>query len=273
MAELLITPENCEAVCGAGRATFEFGGHVRMLNANACPMRSRLMFAKAVDQAFLIPREQWPDLIARKDREKSWIDDMVADLGVPAKDQDGLGYCHGYGPVTVLEIARAIAGLPYVELSAESVAGRVVGWRNKGGDPEEDLEVIAKYGACAASFMDKPNSITPSRWQKDWEENALLHRAEEFITGVDGQRWDFAVTCALRNIPTSPWFNWWSHCISGSYRVRYDVKTKKVQIKNRNNWGPSWGENGFGWFSEGTHRGGGTPTGILAIRVATPSEN
>jgi len=274
MPELIITPDNCEAVCGAGQATFDFGGHRRILNANDHPIGSKgLMFARPILEAVeLIPREQWPDLIAQKDREKSWLDDIVADLNLPCKDQNGLGYCHGYGPTTALEVARAIAGLPYVELSAESVAGRVTNWRNEGGDPEEDLQVIAQYGSCAAALMDKAHSISPSRWKSDWEKNALLHRAEEFLSGMS-KLWDVAATCALRNIPTSPWFNWWSHCISGSYRLRYDPKTKTVQRKDRNNWGASWGENGFCWFSEGSGKGGGTPSGIVAVRVATPSEN
>jgi hypothetical protein len=121
--------------------------------------------------------------------------------------------------------------------------------------------------------MDRPNSISPSRWNPDWQKDATKHKAEEFLRGISGKRWVFAGTCALRNIPTSPWYNWWSHCISGSYRLRYDPKTRKVQRKDRNNWGGDWGDNGFCWFSEGTSKGGGTPSGIVAIRVATPSES
>jgi hypothetical protein len=118
--------------------------------------------------------------------------------------------------------------------------------------------------------MDRPNSISHKRWKAGWEANARLHRAEEFIRGVEQKMWQFAGTCALRSIPTSPWFNWWGHCISGSYRLRYNPKTKRVQRKDRNNWGMDWGDRGYCWFDEGTGRGGGTPSGIIAVRVATP---
>jgi hypothetical protein len=272
MADFLITPENCEELCGAGLPTFEFGGHTRIMNANQFPMGSTMMFSTPYAEADLIPVEQWPDLISQKDREKSWLDDIVDDLGIPCKDQDGLGYCHGYGPVTCVEVARAVAGLPYVNLSAESVAGRVTGWRNQGGDPEQDLEVLAKYGCCEASFMDRPNSISPSRWKAGWEQNALLHKAEEFLSGIRDKMWEVAGTAALRSQPTSPWYDWWSHCISGSYRLKYDPKTKLFFRKDRNNWGMSYGDRGYLWLGKGTGRGQGTPSGIIVVRIPTPSE-
>lgn len=269
---LIITSQNVDQWCGPeGAGYFQFGGHVRMLNANKRPLGSSgVNAAKSMADSFeIIPEEEWPDLIAQKDREKSWLDDIIT--GLKCKDQDGLGYCHGYGPVTCMEVMRWVAGLPYVELSAESVAGRVTGWQNEGGDPKEDLDVLVRYGACEASFMDQANSINPNRWESGWQENALKYRAEEVFTQLDGDLWLMAGTCALRNIPTSPWFNWWGHCISGSYRLSYDAKTKVIRRKDRNNWGMSWGEDGYCWFEKGSQRSGGTPSGLVAIRCATPT--
>jgi hypothetical protein len=271
MPELFITEQNCVELCGAGHDLFNFGGHVRMLNANQHPMGSVMMFSQPMTEADLIPEEEWPDLIAQKDRERSWLDDMVEDLGIPCKDQNGLGYCHGYGPVTALEVMRAVGGFPYVDLSAESIAGRVTNWTNNGGDPEEDLSMLAKYGACPASFMDKPNSIRPKQWKAGWEEAALEYKAEEFVSGIQDKMWQFAGTCALRNICTSPWYNWWGHCISGSYRLR-NVKGE-IWRKDRNNWGMSYGDRGYLWLKRGTNKGGGTPSGIVAVRVPTPLWN
>jgi hypothetical protein len=273
MISFTITAANVDKWCGqAGSGEFDFGGHRRVLNANRFPLGSnRIMFAKPMAESIeIIPEEQWPDLISMKDRCHSWLHDRVCDL--PCKDQNGLGYCHGYGPVTCMEVMREVAGLPYVELSAESVAGRVTRWRNEGGDPEEDLQALVEHGACLASYMDKPHSISPSRWMDGWEENAKLHRAEEVYSQIAGDLWLIAGTCALRNIATSPWFDWWGHCISGSYRLKYDVKTKKIYRLDRNNWGMSWGENGYCWFEKGRGRSQGTPSGIVAVRVATPSE-
>lgn len=273
MSDCIITPDNVDRLCGPEGATvFDWGGHTRILNANKKPLfSSGLMFAKPLSEAIdIIPEEQWPDLIADKDRKHDWLDDIIGDL--PCKDQNGLGYCHGYGPVTALEVMRARHGLPYVELSAESVAGIVTGWSNEGGDPDEDLKVLCERGACAASYMDRPNSISEKRWKDGWQQNALLHKSEEAFGGIDGDLWVIAGTAALRNQCTSPWFNWWSHCISGSYRLRYDAKTKTVYRKDRNNWGMEWGDKGYCWFSKGSRRSQGTPSGLVVVRVPTPSE-
>lgn len=274
MVAFTLTQSNVDRWCGHPDAeTFDFGGHRRVLNANKHPIGSKgLCYASPMADSFeIIPEEQWPDLISMKDRDHSWLEDRIGDL--PCKDQDGLGYCHGYGPVTCLEVMRKVAGYPYVELSGESVAGRVVNWRNQGGDPEEDLQVLVQYGACEASFMDEPHSISPQRWQDNWEQNALLYRAEEVFTQLDGDLWLLAGTCALRNIVTSPWYDWWGHCISGSYRLKYDVKTRTFYRLDRNNWGMSWGDRGYCWLEKGTRRGQGTPSGLVAIRVATPTES
>lgn len=263
-----ITPDNAEQLTGAGYDSFVFGGHMRMLNANKFAGTALTMYSSPMAEADLIPEEQWPDLIADKDRAKSWLYDIVLDQKIPCKDQDGLGFCHGYGPVTCLEVMRCFAGFPYKNLSAESVAGRVTGWSNRGGDPEEDLEVLAKYGACEAAFMDRPNSISPARWKAGWEQNALLYRATEFLSGIRSKMWEVAGTAALRSQATSPWFNWWSHCISGSYKLKYDAATKTIWRMDRNNWGADWGDDGFCWFRKGTSKGLGTPSGILVLQVA-----
>lgn len=273
MAELVITAENAAEMCGAGQETFEWGGHRRILNAN--PMFAhqdgRLMFAKPAADFELIPREQWPDLISQKDREKSWLKNICDDLNIPVKDQDGLGYCWVYGNGAALEVLRAVHGLPYIELAPESVGGPINGWRNEGGMPDEALEYIVQNGMCPQSYLDRANSLSPSRWKDGWKAAALLFRAVEYIGSVASKLWDFACTCALRNIPTVPWFNWWSHCISGSYQLRV-TSGGIIEILNRNNWGKGWGDNGYGWFREGSGNGGGTPSGICAPRVVMPTE-
>jgi hypothetical protein len=271
MVAFTLTPENVDRWCGpAGVATFDFAGHRRILNASSFPMGSKgIQAAKPLaDSLEIIPEEQWSDLISMKDRDKSWLQDRIDDLA--CKDQDGLGYCHGYGPVTCLEVMRKVAGLPYVELSAESVAGRVTGWRNEGGDPEEDLDVLVQYGACEAAYMDRANSISPSRWEDGWEQNALNYRAAETFMQLSGDLWLIAGTCALRNIVTSPWFDWWGHCISGSYRLKNE--NGKIYRLDRNNWGMEWGDKGYCWMAKGRGRGQGTPSGLVAVRVATPFE-
>lgn len=269
----LITPDNAESLLGAGHSYINFGGHVRWLNANDHPMGSSgaMMATPIEDVLELIPEEQWPDLISQKDREKSWAVDLCDGLDIPCKDQDGLGFCHAYGPVTDLEVNYAQIHGRKIVLSAESVGGYVTGWRNQGADPEEDLRVMMRYGVAEESFMDKPNSLQPDRWKTGWQENALTHRVVEAWMGLSTNLWQVAGTLALRSMVASTWFNWWSHCISDCYRLRYNAQTKQVERLARNNWGMSFGDRGYLWMAKGTGRGGGTPSGILAVRFPTVS--
>lgn len=270
MSELFLTEETAEAITGCGRETFEFDGHVRVMNARSSQgfVFGGLQMGAPIDDSYLIPREAWPDLIADKDREQSWLDDMVQALDIPTEDQDGLSWCHGFGPVAATEIAEAVAGNPFVKLSGESVAGRVANWNpNRGGDPEEDLQVLVKYGACPADFLDKPFSSNPKNWRDGWEQEALKHTVREYYIPTV-KRWDYACTAALRNHPTSPWFDWWSHCISGSYRLKNEKGT--IWRKERNNWGPKFGDNGFLWMAEGTRKGQGTPSGLVIVQCGSP---
>jgi len=263
-----ITPENCDYYCGAGLRQFEFDGHTRVLNANDFPFGSRRMGADIDWNQFIIPMAKWPELIAKKDKAYSWLDDLVGSFQIPCTDQNGLSWCHGWGTTTAYEVASAAAGNRYVELAPESVAGRVVNWNpDEGADPEDDMRVLQQYGACARSFLDKPWSTNPKSWKSGWEADAATHKALGYAIPTD-KLWEVAGTCALKNIATSTWYNWWGHCISGSYRLKNE--NGKIYRKDRNNWGAKWGDNGFCWFEEGDGKGQGTPSGLAVVWVTTP---
>lgn len=269
MTAPLITAQNVDALCGKpGAAYHEFGGHRRILNAVFEPGCDGVMYSRPFRASDLIPREEWPDRIAQKDREKSWPDDLMREMGVDPKDQDGTRLCHGYCVAAGMEEAYAIQGVRK-KLSAESITGRMNGWKNAGGDPEKDLDVAIRLGACEESFMDRPYSLSHKLWKEGWEENALLHRVVEFERGF-AKRFDVEMTCALNNWPCPKWLAWWRHAFLGGLRGRRNPKTKRYEIMCLNNWGSDWGDNGRAWFEEGTKRGQGTPTGIVVVRVVTP---
>ncbi len=281
MSELFITPENCEYYTGAGQREYSFDGQPRILNAMPQEMideiraereiRGVSLVSRPFEDAFpLIPRDEWVDRIREKDANGSWLRNINDLMGVPCLDQNSLGFCHAYGTVGAAMTSRAIAGLPTIILSPESVGGRVTGWRNRGANPDDDLEVLVKYGACRMDMMDKVHSLDPDRWQRDWEQDALNHAAVEVFHLSRERMFDELMTCALLNIPTGVWFNWWGHHVQGPLAARH--QESKFWLCNRNSWGTSYGENGYFWMQEGIGRGQATASGAHAIRVMKPSE-
>lgn len=210
---------------------------------------------------FLIPRSEWPDRIRQKDAEKSWLEDIVRGV-IPCDDQGPLGFCHAYGTKIAGECCRLVQNQPYVRLSAESVGGPVTNWRNRGADPADDLAQFMQYGACPQSFMDEAHSLRPSRWKDGWEKAATQYRATEVWDLRSGKKaFDFIVTCALLGLPTACGYSWWSHFVSGPYRV-LDLDRGKFAVRNRNQWGPEYGDDGFFDLAEGK----GTPDWAFCVR-------
>ncbi len=212
-----------------------------------------------MDRADLIPRDQWDDIIAQKDEEKSWLEDLVRYHEIPCSDQKSTNYCHAFSTVDAMVAARAKAGHPYARLSAMSIGGPITGWRNKGAWPEDDLMRAVEYGACPYSYQDSEFSFRPKSWTPGWEKAAEDYQVDEWLDGlIPGKSFDALVTFALRSIPACVGYKWWSHAISAAYRVK-KLDNGKYAVLNRNNWGMDYGDVGFLWMEEGTRRSQGTP--------------
>lgn len=244
-----------------------FNGHWRILNMRAtkyrpgeCPWIPKASFEP-------IPRERWPDLIAQKDEEKSWLEDLVRAKGIDCGDQDGLPYCHAYGCRDAAIVARALANHGYVDLSGESIGGPVTNWQRRGAYPEDDMKQLSKYGACPASMMNAPWSLRPDKWDPEWEQARLNYRAYEWEDlRVGGPSFDMAATAALLGKACCSGFSWWSHFFSGPYRLYRDGN--RYVLRYRNTWGMSYGDKGFMDHAEGR----GTPTWAYAVRAMTPQD-
>ncbi len=212
----------------------------------------------AMDPSDLIPRDQWPDLIAQKDEERSWLGDVVRFKQHPCVDQKSTNYCHAFSTVQAIQDKRCVQGHPYLRLSSMSIGGPITGWRNKGEWPENDLMQAVKYGACPFSYQDSEWSFNPRRWKKGWEKAAEDYQVDEWTDGmIPGKAFDAMVTFALRGIPCMCSAKWWSHAFNGGYAVRRESGGGYSALF-RNTWGSDYKDDGFFWMREGTRKGQGT---------------
>jgi hypothetical protein len=213
----------------------------------------------------LIPESEWDEHIERKNESDSWLKNSMDEI--PCLDQNGLGYCHAYCTVTAMMAKRAQQNHPFVLLNAESIGGPITGWRNRGAHPEDDLDQAVEFGACPQSMVDRQHSISPSRWDSRWTTERDKYRISEWWDGeLPGLSWEAAVTFTLLNIPFFSGHAWWSHAITGGFRLR--KKNGIYQIEFLNSWGDDYGENGYFWMGEDK----GTPDiGLFGVRSVVAS--
>jgi hypothetical protein len=214
----------------------------------------------------LIPRSEWPDRIKEKDQNHSWLyDKLVTDraaAGLPTltTDQDGLNYCWAYAAVSAAATQRVLQGEPYVKLSSESVGGPIANWRNVGGWPEDALQQLIGVGACEEALMDKPNSLSPNRWQPTWKANCVNYRATE-VMDLDvpgGKTFDACATACFLDYMATVTYDWWGHAVRGFVKLGFSGRVFTCTVWN--NWGT---DTEFPEFSESK----GTPEGgCFAIR-------
>lgn len=195
------------------------------------------------DSYTVIPRDQWPSLI--KQGQGTFLSDLIKKAKIPSKDQDGLNYCWAFASTSTAEVCFAVQGQAYEELSAESVGGPVVNWRNVGGYGTDALDQLTSTGACAASFMDAPNSLRPSRWKSGWEADCANHKITNSWASVD--TFDEVITALLLRMPVSIGLDWWRHQVLLTDPHIFD--TGKFGVVMRNSWGENWPSAGAGGWS------------------------
>ena len=215
----------------------------------------------------LVPRSEWPDRI--KAGQGSEIYDALVANKIKSKDQNGLNYCWVFGSVRALELCRVLEGLPHVELSPESVGGPATNWRNVGGYASEAFDQIQNYGACEASYLDKPCSLKPNRWKTGWEANAKTHEVVDWynVDGSDGPMFEEVVTCLLNKKPIAAGLGWWGHLVAFVGVVLLPDGTVGILMQNswlQGDW-PRKGDNGLAILTESLATPDGAAAPIITI--------
>src|SRR5262245_23168894 len=109
-------------------------GSTRKLG-NIAPPASRLRLSwpeyGSTDAVPLVPRDQWPGLIAQFPAGPDYP------FLPPVHDQDGVGQCNCDDTTALVESIRMTAGLPYGQLSAADLYDRINGGADNGSMLED----------------------------------------------------------------------------------------------------------------------------------------
>ena len=198
-------------------------------------------------------------------------------------DQDGQGACNAFASVQALHFLRAQMGLPYVELSAGNLYGRINGGRDQGSLLSDSIRELEQRGVCRAELV--PHLVwQPSRWPPGWEQDAQRFRVTEawdcptFEHIASAIQLGFAVNIGIligRNFDPGPdgWVPDRQGAAGGHAMcvVGLDRRGSTWGVRVVNSWGPNWGKNGFAIIPESYFRNTVWTDG-WAVRVAVDPE-
>lgn len=217
-----------------------------------------------------IPMEEWPERIEELERKELTLYHVwLRDLNSKILDQNGTNYCHAFSPTIAAILLRAVANLPYLELSAGSVGGPVTGYKNRGAWIGQDLKQITIGGFATTDFVPM-RQISKDGWRAGAVENAKLHVIEEW--DELGQRnFHQTIVALLSLLPVCVGLNWWSHAVT--YIRAIDTKRgratdlSRYNVGSLNSWGPQYGQGGY-FELAGTRR---IPDEQYVPRITRPS--
>lgn len=202
----------------------------------------------------LIPESEWSDRIKEMERTKSRLSDIRRTSGpngsyIPSLDQNGQGYCWAYSTTAGVMMTRAVAGLPYVRLSAHHPACIIKNYRDEGGWGALSCDFIREHGVASVEFWPE-KSRSRSNDTPAMRENAKLHRINEGFWDLQASiydrtlTWRQQMTLLLMRIPVVCDYNWWGHSVIGLDPV--EVERGSFGIRILNSWTDGWGDKGEG---------------------------
>lgn len=210
-----------------------------------------------------IPRAEWAERIEELERTGATLTDIHEYHQLPVLDQNGYGYCWCYGTVKAAMLARAVAGLPTIYLSASSLAAKIKDYRNEGGWAGQAVEGWKRFGCSTTDFW--PEAKVDRRYDTpEQRENAKQHMLLEWME-LPQQSFDSLVTSLLLGLPTTMALMWWGHLVCGLRPVVLGHNDYGIEIVN--SWRASWGNNGRAILRESK----ATPHEAISVRCVTPS--
>lgn len=244
--------------------------------------RGHYASCKAVDVP-LIDMSEWPDRIKDKVANKSQLSDirLAGDAGrpIPSLDQDGVGYCWAHSSTSANMLLRALAGLPYVPLSAFAVAATIKKGADEGGWGAQSLDFLMARGQPSQAIWPQGDR-NYSKYANDqacWD-NAAEHRVTEGWIDLAVPEYDRQLskqqigTLLLSNVPVVADYNWWSHSVLAidlldQHPNRPATDPSRYGIRILNSWGDSWSDRGMGVLTDSK----AWPDSAVAPRQSTVS--
>jgi hypothetical protein len=252
----------------------------------------------------VIQQVDWAGLIRELEASKSRLSDLRESGGpgggrIPARDQNGKGFCWMHSGVGGMLLVRARDGQPYSDLSAYAGACIIKSYRDEGGWGAQGVDFLRERGIPTSEFWPQRSMSRSNDKPETWA-NAALHKFTDGWWDLDSAEYDRnlsfqqVVTCLLLRIPVVVDYNWWSHSIvamdavdgasqwgitrgdSGKLLSREqfdfiwgmgDPVTAGTGVLILNSWGDSWSQNGAGVLSGSK----AVPDGSVAPRITTAS--
>lgn len=189
----------------------------------------------------LIPRSEWSARIKHMEETKSRLSDVlrIANNGNPIKAlfQNGWGYCWVYSCGHAMTASRAVANLPYVELSPFAVGHIVKNGANQGGWCGLSAEYVMKHGMPSTKTW--PNlKAGLSQNTAEMRAEALRYRVTDGFIDLDAPAYDRSLTfdqlmtLLLNRVPVQVDFNWWGHSVCALDPVETEPGAFGIRILN-----------------------------------------
>ena len=232
--------------------------------------------AWSIDDMPIIPMEEWPERIQALEATKMRISDFIdrGNLGqpIPSYDQNGQGFCWTYSPTGCVTAMRAIQNMPYIRLSAHSVACKIFNFQDRGAWSCLALDYIREHGIVPESLWPAKSMNrqldTPDNWKA-----ALDFRAAEGWMDLKPAAYDRDLsrlqvgTALLNRWPICADYMHMGHAMCtvdlvDVYPNKRATDFSRYGTKHWNSWTDRYGVRGFGIFKDSK----AWPDGGAAIR-------